>query len=82
MVCPKCKSTNVSAQIVTESRLKNAHHSIIWWIFVGWWWLPVKWVFFAIPALVVKIFAPKRQKLKQRNVSMWICHNCGHNWRA
>lgn len=82
MVCPKCKSNNVTAQIVTDTQLKNKHHGFFWWIFIGWWWIPVKWIVFTVPALIVKIFAPKRQKLVQKHSSMWVCHNCGHSWRA
>lgn len=82
MICPKCKSNNVTAQVVTETQLKNKHHNILWWIFVGWWWLPIKWVFLTFPALIAKIFIPKKQTLKQKHVSMWVCHNCGHTWKA
>ena len=65
MTCPKCQSNNVTAQVVTETELKNAHHGFFWWLLIGWWWMFIKWLVFTIPALIVKIFAPKRQKLKQ-----------------
>lgn len=82
MTCPKCNSENVAAQIVTETKMKNAHHNILWWIFIGWWWVPIKWVALFIPALIVKIFAPKKQKLKQKQITMFVCSNCGHTWKA
>lgn len=82
MTCPKCGSTNVNVQIVTKSKLKNAHHGFFWWLLIGWWWIPIKWLFLTIPALLAKIFIPKKQKLKQRNVSMCVCQNCGHSWKA
>ena len=82
MYCPKCGSSNVNVQIVTQTQLKKKHHSVLWWLFVGWWWIPFKWIFFTLPALIVKIFAPKKQKLKQKNVSMCVCQNCGHTWNA
>lgn len=82
MTCPKCHSNNVTAQVVTETELKNAHHGFFWWLLLGWWWVPIKWIFLTLPALIFKIFSPKRQKLKQKQVSMWVCHNCGHTWRA
>ena len=81
MTCPRCKSNNVTAQVVTESQLKTAHHGLLWWLIIGWWWMIVKWVFLTIPALIVKIFAPKKQKLVSRSATMWVCHNCGHMWR-
>lgn len=82
MVCPKCKSTNVNVQMVSETQLKTKHHGIIWWLCIGWWWLFFKWIFLTIPALIVKIFAPKRHKLKTVHKSMCVCQNCGHSWKA
>lgn len=80
MTCPKCGSTNVSVQMVTDTQLKNKHHGVIWWVFVGWWWLMIKWIFLTIPALIVKIFRPKRQKVVQTTRKMAVCQACGHSW--
>ena len=80
MTCPKCGSLNVSVQAVTETQLKNKHRSILWWIFIGCWWIPTKWFFFTVPALLVKIFAPKRQKLTTKHLTVCLCQNCGHRW--
>lgn len=80
MKCPKCNSTSVTFQMVTEHQLKNAHHGIIWWLIVGWWWIPTKWLFLTIPALIVKIFAPRKQKLKATHKSMCVCQACGYHW--
>ena len=82
MVCPKCGSSNVNVQVVTETQLKNKHHGIFWWLCIGWWWIPIKWIFLTIPALIVKIFAPKKQKLKTKQISVCVCQNCGHSWKA
>lgn len=82
MKCPRCGSENVSVQMVTETQLKDKHHSILWWIFVGWWWLFIKWLFLTVPALIVKIFAPKKQKLKVKHKSICVCQSCGHHWNA
>ena len=82
MTCPKCHSSDVKAQVVTETQLKNKHHSIFWWLIIGWWWTCIKWIIFTVPALIVKIFVPKRQKLKQKQVTMWVCQSCGHTWKA
>lgn len=86
MQCPKCGSTNVSVQVVNETttKLVNKHHGILWWIFIGWWWLAVKWLVFTLPALLVKMFKPKDKKLKQKHakVSMAVCQNCGHTWQV
>lgn len=82
MVCPRCHSYNVATQIVTDTRLKTAHHGLLWWLIVGWWWVPIKWVLFFLPALIVKIFAPKKYRLKQRHRGMCACQDCGYTWRA
>ncbi len=82
MVCPKCKSENVTVSVVTETQLKDKHHGILWWLCIGWWWVPIKWLCFTLPALIVKIFAPKRQKLKQTHRSVCVCQNCGYRWEV
>ena len=82
MTCPNCGSANVNVQVVTETQIKKKRHSFIWWLFIGWWWVPVKWLFFTGWAILAKIFAPKRQTLKQRHISKCVCQNCGYLWDA
>jgi hypothetical protein len=82
MVCPKCGSANVSVQLLTQSKLVRRHHSILWWLCIGWWWVPCKWFFFTIPALLVKLLAPKRYKLVHTTTSVCLCQNCGYHWNA
>ena len=80
--CPQCGSNKVNVQIVSESQLRDKHHGCIWWLLVSWWWLPVKWIFFTFPALIFKLFAPKRQKIVTEHHSMNVCQSCGHTWKA
>ena len=82
MRCPRCGSENISFQLVSETQIKVKHHGILWWMFIGIWWVPVKWILFTIPALIVKIFAPKRYKTKTIHRSMAVCQNCGNHWRT
>lgn len=82
MTCPKCKSDNVSFQIVNEVKLKNKHHGIFWWLLVSWWWIPIKWLVFTIPALFAAIFIPKNKKTVNKKVKMCVCQNCGNSWKA
>lgn len=82
MKCPKCGSENVNVQVVQQTKLVEKHHGIFWWLFIGWWWVSIKWLLFFFPALIVKIFAPKKNKLKQKTYSICVCQNCGHNWKA
>ena len=81
MICPKCGSTNILTQQQSDFQLKTKHHGIFWWIFIGWWWVPVKWIVFFPLSLLAKIFAPKRQRLKQSNYTQSVCQACGYAWK-
>lgn len=80
MRCSKCGSENVTCQVVSEMKITNKHHGIIWWLLIGFWWIPVKWVMFTVPALILKILSPKRQQIKQTNHTVCICQSCGNKW--
>lgn len=80
MTCPKCGGNNVSIQAVMDTKMVNKHHGVIWWLCIGWWWVPTKWFVFTIPALLAAIFIPKKQKLKQKSRNVCVCQNCGHRW--
>lgn len=82
MKCPKCGSENVNVSVVNEVEIKNKHKGILYWLFVGWWWAPIKWIFFTLPALIIAIFKPKRQKVINKQRTMCVCQNCGHTWEA
>ena len=82
MVCPKCGSEDVSAQVVVETKLVDKHHGIIWWVCIGWWWVAFKWLFLTLPALIAKIIFPKRQKVKQKQKTVCVCQACGHTWET
>lgn len=82
MTCPKCGSQQVMVQAVNEMQLKEKHHGIFWWILIGWWWIPIKWIFLTVPALIVKIFAPKKHKLVTKTKSVCTCQSCGYLWEV
>ena len=82
MVCSKCGSDNVAIQVVNEAHLKNKHHGILWWLCIGWWWIPTKWLIFTIPALIFKIFGiGKRKKIVNKQKKMYVCQKCGESWK-
>jgi Zn finger protein HypA/HybF involved in hydrogenase expression len=81
MTCPKCNSSNVNVNVINEVKLKNQHHGIIWWICVGWWWIPIKWICLTLPALLAKIFIPKKQKAINIQKTMCVCQDCGNSWQ-
>lgn len=80
MTCPKCKSENVNVSIVNQAQLVKKHHGVVWWLLIGWWWVPIWWMYFTLFAIIVAIFAPKRQKLKYKEKTVCVCQNCGHSW--
>lgn len=80
MNCPKCGSENTNIQIATESKLKNKHHSIFYWVFIGWWLELFLWLFLTVPRLLVALFGHKKQKLVTKQKSVAVCQNCGHHW--
>lgn len=82
MRCPKCGSENVNVQMVTETNLVQKRRGILWWCFIGIWWVPIKWICFTWLALLVKLFSPKKYKTTIRHKSMCVCQNCGHHWTA
>ena len=82
MVCKICGSQNVTVQVVTETKVKEKKHGILWWICVGWWWIPIKWLVFTLPALLIALFKPKKYKTVSHSKKMAVCNNCGKSWRV
>lgn len=82
MKCRRCGSTNVIMTIVNESRLVKDKPGCIWWMLIGWWWIPVKWIYFTIAALILKIFVPAKMKLYKRQYTEAVCQRCGYHWRV
>lgn len=82
MKCPKCESENVNVQMVTETKLKTKHHSILYWLLIGWWLEIILWFFLTIPRLLAAMFGHKKQKLVTKHKSVAVCQNCGHNWKV
>lgn len=79
--CPKCGGENITIQAINEVKLKNSHHGIVWWLCIGCWWVPTKWLFLTVPALLAKIFIPAKQKAKNKTVTTAVCQNCGNIWK-
>lgn len=82
MVCPKCGSNNVTAQVINQVKLKDKHHGVLWWVFVGWWWIPFKWLFLTLPALLFALCGHKKQKAVNKSVTMFVCQDCGNSWKS
>lgn len=82
MKCSKCGSENVTVQVVTETEIKEKKHGLLWWLCIGWWWAPIKWFVFTVPALIIHIFKPKSYKTVSHTKKMAVCNNCGKSWRV
>ncbi len=80
--CKRCGSNNISCQAVNEVYSRTQHRGILWWIFVGWWWLPIKWLIFTLPALIVKMFSRRRTYVTSKTVTKAVCQNCGFTWNC
>lgn len=84
MKCQKCGSENVNVQLVNKQEFKIEKHSLIWWLIIGWWWIPIKWVvLYVILSWVVipfKMLLPKKKKLINTVEGYKVCNNCGHHW--
>ena len=78
ITCPNCGSNNVTIQVVNESILKNKHHSFLWWICIGWWFVPMMWFIFFIPKIFIKLFGlgHKKQKIINKTVKKAVCQQC------
>ena len=79
MQCPRCKSTNVSIQTITETSSKIKHKSFLYWITIGWFVEPLLWLFLTIPKLLWELLKPRSTKTKLFNHA--VCQNCGHSWK-
>lgn len=80
MVCKKCGSQNVTVQVVTETKVKEKKHGIFWWICVGWWWIPIKWLVFTLPAILGKLFGKSKYKVTTKTRKIAVCNDCGKSW--
>ena len=80
MKCPKCGAQNVTVTVVNDVKLKDKHHGFLWWLCVGWYWVPFKWLFLTLPALIFKIFSHKKQKVVSKQRTVCCCQSCGYTW--
>ena len=54
MTCPKCKSENIQVQAVNEVKEKRKK-GLLYWLFIGWWWELIAWLFLTLPKLIIAI---------------------------
>ena len=78
MTCPKCGSENVNVQVVTSVKQKNKK-GWAYWLFIGWWWELLAWIFLAIPKLFIALFG-NHKKIVTKESTVAICQACGYKW--
>lgn len=37
--------------------MKEKRHGASWWLFIGWWWRPCKWLFYTVPYSLLNVLA-------------------------
>lgn len=79
MLCPRCNSTNVNVQAVSNVRTKGK--GCLYWLFIGWWLELILWLFLTIPMLFFKLFGGKG-KVRTNVETYAVCQNCGNRWRV
>lgn len=78
MKCKKCGSENVNVQVVAET--KKQHHSILYWLCIGWWLKPLLWLFLTLPMIIVKLFGKDKTKTVEKSFA--VCQDCGYRWQV
>lgn len=78
MKCPRCGSENVTVQVVTEVKEK-LKKGCAYWIFIGWWWEVIQWIFLGIIKLLMVCFN-KKTKVVTETKTVAVCQNCGNRW--
>lgn len=69
MTCPKCNSSNISFQTVTEQK-KTGCLTILLYILL------------ACTLFGLLIVIPLMLRKKTETVTYAVCQNCGHRWRV
>ena len=77
LVCPKCKGTNISVQIVSDTHTKK--HGVAYWLLFGWLISLITWFALFIPRLIMRIIRGK--KVETTHTKQAVCQNCGYSWR-
>lgn len=83
MQCPKCKSENVTSQIITGTiQEAKQKHGIIWWILIGWWRTILKFLVFGIWMFVWRIYKSITKKAEAQEFikTAHVCNDCGYGW--
>ena len=78
MVCPRCGSTDV---VVSASATEKAaaRHGFPYWVFIGWWWHAILWLFVTLPMLFYRLIHRNRNTQTVLTTHA-VCQRCGNTW--
>lgn len=79
MVCPRCGSSNVMVQAVTEVKEVKRKKGCAYWLFIGWWFEFIMWFFLTFIRLLMLIFR-RNTKVVSETKTVSICQNCAYRW--
>lgn len=73
MVCPRCNSSNIRIESVTD--VKTKHRGCLAWCL---------WILLAVCTigLILIIPAITNSKVKSKRYSEAVCQHCGYRWRV
>lgn len=69
LVCPKCGSRNVTAQVVEKQKKRGCFASIMW-------------ILLAICTLGTVLLIPLLTHKGSKTLTFAVCQNCGHRWKV
>ena len=101
--CPACGSTNIDIQTFQEQKgtasvggtqgtYGEGKHGCLWWVFIGWWWETLAWIYLFPVKLIIAIFRKKRKGSFDAATASYAhniidyktvctCKNCGNHWK-
>ena len=78
MNCPRCGSAKINFQAVSIT--KTQRHGIFYWLFLGWFFDLLLWIFLTIPRRIIALFGSKRVVTKVKSKAVY--QSCGYMWNA
>lgn len=69
LVCPKCGSRNVTAQVVEKQKKRGCFASIMW-------------ILLAICTGGLLLLIPLLTRKGSKTLTFAVCQNCGHKWKV
>ena len=80
LICPKCKSNDISVQVVSDTHTKTKKRGLLYW--VSFWWFVefIIWFLAAIPMLIGKLLRGKKIVTDFKKFA--VCQNCGYKWKV